>query len=130
MLYIDSRASRAWRLLESRSTQPRAGEGDASSPPASAASARNQSRRSTDKDVHARAADSEQPAEATGRQAAPGPTAQGVWRRLLAVGPGRGAASHSDKQHAQSLQGAVGVDFEGARFTFLRPVHRGLVSSQ
>jgi hypothetical protein len=130
MLYIDSRASRAWRLLESRSAQPRARGGDAA-PLASAATARNQAQKSTDKEVHARAADSDKPAEAISRQAAPGAAvAEGVWRRLLAVGPGRGAASHSDQQHAQSLQGAVGVDFEGARFTFLRPVHRGLVSSQ
>ena len=122
MLYIDSRALRAWRQLESRSAQPRVS--DAASL-ASAASAKNQPRKSTDKNAHTQAADREKQTEAAHKQASVGATTPGLWQRL--VGTGRGTASSSEER-AQMLQGALSVDFEGARFTFLRPVHRGLVS--
>lgn len=122
MLYIDKRASRAWRQLESRSAQPRVSDAGSL---ASAANPKNQPRKSTDKNAHTQAADREKQTEASHRQATLGATTLGFWQRL--VGTGRGTASSSDER-AKMLQGALNVDFKGACFTFLRPVHRGLAS--
>jgi hypothetical protein len=143
MLYIDSRASRAWRMLESSSANASSQKGTRGGSTSGTESKIN-TKRGAALEPHRRSLDEQDSALGEGvgqggsqgggvKSTSNGPKRSSMWWEMLETlqsGSWRRGLGQEEGGIADCVPpGALAVELSGAKFVFLRPVHSGRMAS-